>query len=75
MLDEKNLVFVYKYSNEENDLIAVTNEIIGYDYKLASIDDLDIGDDLDTGVKWAEMVIVKEGSYKWDSLKKDYIKI
>lgn len=68
-MNEKDLVFVYRYDNDSGDLFGVMEEMVGYDYELASIDELDREEE------WAKFVIVKEGAYRWDVAKKDYVKI
>jgi hypothetical protein len=67
MLKGEDLVFIYKY--EDGDLFAVLEEMVGYEYELASISELD------RISKWATYVIVREGAFKWDFKEKNYVKI
>lgn len=51
----------------KGELFAVKDEMVGYTYEIASINELDWNEE------WAKFVIVKEGSFKWDYAKDDYI--
>ncbi|WP_179863308.1 hypothetical protein [Bacillus cereus] len=48
------------FINMKGELFAVKDEMVGYTYEIASINELDWDEE------WAKFVIVKEGSFKWD---------
>lgn len=66
-IKEQDLVFVYRYDEDSDELFAVMNET--EEYELASISDLDREEE------WGKFVVVKEGAFRWDYDQKDYIKI
>lgn len=67
MFNEQRSVFIYEYN--DGGIFGVKNKLNEQDYKLASIHKLE-GD-----YEWGLFVIVKEGAFKWDDDKKDYIKM
>lgn len=71
---ETKPIFIYMYENGE--LFGVEEEMKNYSYILASIDDVrrDAEDEEDME-PWGNTIILKEGNFKWDATKKDYVKI
>lgn len=67
MFNELNSVFVYKY--KDGGIFGAKKQKNDNAYELASIQELE-GDS-----EWGLFVIVKEGTFKWDADKKDYIKL
>ena len=66
-------VFVYRYEEEVSEgLFAVPNILIGYDYDLASIKDVEAESE---GESWGEMIIVREGVFFYNGFDKRYMKL